>query len=83
MRTSGKVIVWAAVLAGAFFALQVRAAELIMFNQAYCEWCEAWEQDIGVIYDKTEEGKRAPVRRVMISTLAFVTGFTLLFFRYG
>ncbi len=47
-------------------AAGARPAELIMFKQPYCEWCQAWEEEVGVIYDKTEEGKRVPVRRVDI-----------------
>jgi len=50
----------------ALISLPAKAAELVMFDQTYCEWCEAWENDIGVVYDKTAEGKRAPVRRVDI-----------------
>ncbi len=41
-----------------------RAAELIMFEQAGCEWCEAFNREIAPIYGKTEEGLRAPLRRV-------------------
>jgi len=43
-----------------------RAAELIMFEQHGCEWCEAWNEDVGAIYDKTAEAKLAPLRRVDI-----------------
>jgi len=42
------------------------AAELIMFEQDHCEWCEQWDKDIGVVYEKTPEGKMAPLRRVDI-----------------
>lgn len=42
------------------------AAELIMFEQQHCPWCEAWNEEIGGIYHKTAEGKRAPLRRVDI-----------------
>ncbi len=42
------------------------AAELIMIEQEQCPWCEAWHDEIGGIYAKTEEGKRAPLRRVDI-----------------
>lgn len=45
-------------------AIPGRAAELIMIEQAGCSWCAAWNRDVGVIYDKTAEGKRAPLRRV-------------------
>jgi len=42
----------------------VHAAELVMFESPFCEWCEAWDQDVGVVYHKTEEGRLAPLRRV-------------------
>ena len=42
------------------------AAELIMFEQQGCEWCEAWHREIGPIYAKTAEGQRAPLRRLDI-----------------
>lgn len=42
------------------------AAELIMFESAACPWCQTFHREIGAIYDKTEEGKRAPLRRVDI-----------------
>jgi thioredoxin-related protein len=41
-----------------------RAAELVMFEQAGCAWCEAFDREIAPIYGKTEEGMRAPLRRV-------------------
>ncbi|MDH3663328.1 MAG: transcriptional regulator [Alphaproteobacteria bacterium] len=41
-----------------------RAAELLMFESASCEWCAVWNEEIGPIYPKTVEGKRAPLRRV-------------------
>jgi len=43
-----------------------RAAALIMFEQAGCAWCEAFNREIAPIYDKTAEGQRAPLRRVDI-----------------
>lgn len=43
-----------------------RAAELIMFNSPTCDWCEAWENDVGVIYDETDEGRAVPLQRVGI-----------------
>jgi hypothetical protein len=54
-----------------------RAAELVMFEQAGCVWCEAFDREIASIYDKTDEGARAPLRRVDIaaalpSDLAFI-----------
>ncbi|MEM7290728.1 MAG: transcriptional regulator [Pseudomonadota bacterium] len=52
----------------AFWATVTSAhcADLIMFEQDYCEWCEKWNEEVGVIYAKTSEGKRAPLKRVNI-----------------
>ena len=44
----------------------LRAAELVMFEQAACPWCEAFDREIAPIYAKTEEGARAPLRRLGI-----------------
>lgn len=40
------------------------AAELIMFEEPGCAWCAAWQEQIGGVYARTEEGHRAPLRRV-------------------
>ena len=40
------------------------AAELIMFYRVGCPHCAAWEREIGLIYDKTDISRRAPLRRV-------------------
>ncbi|MCR9255738.1 MAG: thioredoxin family protein [Alphaproteobacteria bacterium] len=37
-----------------------------MVEQLFCEWCEAWDEEIGVVYDKTDEGKRAPLVKIDI-----------------
>jgi hypothetical protein len=42
------------------------AAELVMFERAGCVWCARWEQEIGPIYPKTEEGRRLPLRKLDI-----------------
>ncbi len=44
-----------------------QAAELVMFEQAGCAWCEAFDREIAPIYGKTAEGQRAPLRRVDIA----------------
>lgn len=53
-------------LAFCAISLPARAAELVMFEQAGCHWCAQWNKEIGGVYPKTEEGKRAPLRRVDI-----------------
>jgi len=59
------------VLAAAMFiaagAASTRAAELVMFEQAGCAWCEAFNREIAPVYDKTDDGLRAPLRRVDIT----------------
>ena len=55
------LLCWLAVSAGA------RAAELVMFDAPFCEWCERWDEEVGVIYHKTDEGRRAPLRRLALS----------------
>ena len=40
--------------------------ELVMFESDSCEWCEMWHEEVGVIYAKTTEAEKAPLRRVSI-----------------
>lgn len=42
------------------------AQELVMFDQIGCYWCARWDAEIGPIYPKTDEGRRAPLRRMDI-----------------
>ncbi len=37
-----------------------------MIEQDHCEWCEAWNAEIGEVYHLTAEGKRAPLLRANI-----------------
>lgn len=43
------------------------AAELIMFGSTDCNWCKAWEKEVGQIYAKTEEAKILPLKKVDIN----------------
>lgn len=45
------------------FVAQTHAAELVMFEQKGCVWCQRFDREIAPAYDKTTEGKRAPLRR--------------------
>ncbi|MGI9480350.1 MAG: hypothetical protein ACR2PI_26915 [Hyphomicrobiaceae bacterium] len=49
-----------------WIAAPAAAAELIMLEEHGCEWCERWNEEVGVVYHKTPEGKRAPLRRLDI-----------------
>ena len=40
-----------------------------MIRQAGCPWCEAWDEEIGPIYGKTEEAEQAPLREVDIDAI--------------
>ena len=53
-------------VAALLVAMPARAAELVMLEEVGCPWCEEWNERIGPIYPKTEEGRRAPLRRVDI-----------------
>jgi len=48
-------------------AQAAHAAELVMFEQKGCVWCQRFDRDIAPAYEKTTEGKRAPLRRVDIA----------------
>lgn len=59
--------IWLAVLLCVANILQSSAkmgAELIMVEQAGCEWCEVWDREIAPILPKIPEGKCAKFRRV-------------------
>ena len=41
------------------------AAELVMFEDPGCEWCQKWNDEIGNTYKETKIGESVPLRRVM------------------
>ena len=47
-------------------ASRAPAAELIMIEEKWCDWCALWEAEVGVVYAKTDEGRQAPLRKVDI-----------------
>ena len=47
-------------------ALPAAAARLLFFDSAGCPYCIRWKKEVGVIYHKTEEGRRAPLRVIDI-----------------
>ena len=52
-------LAFAAVLA-APAAAQTR---LLMLEQAGCGWCAQWDAEVGTVYARTAEGRRAPLLR--------------------
>jgi len=68
MRACLSGFVCALVVAAALFSVgPARAAELIMIEEAGCPWCDRWDDEIGVVYNKTAEGRAAPLRRIDIA----------------
>jgi len=53
--------------AGAALPGRAGAAELVMLESPGCAWCQRWNREIAPIYPLTEEGKRAPLRRVDVT----------------
>lgn len=48
-------------------AAPAASAELVMLERPGCVWCERFDAEIAPAYPKTEEGKRAPLRRVDVT----------------
>jgi len=57
---------FSALVCAFFLAGQAFALELVMVEQKGCHYCEKWHDEIGPIYDKTDEGRFAPLRTVDI-----------------
>ena len=36
---------------------------LLMLKEDWCDWCMAWEREVGEVYARTAEGRRAPLMR--------------------
>ncbi len=48
------------------FAAATRGPELLMFERQGCPWCIRWEREIAPVYGQTDEGRRAPLRRINV-----------------
>lgn len=47
-------------------SVPVMAAEMVMLEQPGCAWCKRFNDEIAPAWPKTEQGKRAPLRRINI-----------------
>ncbi len=76
MRISG----WVLLAVFALILMKVTPSEastqLLLVEDEICPWCERWEEEIGVAYSKTAEGKQAPLLRLDIDD-ALPEGVTL------
>lgn len=50
-----------------FLAPAASARELLMFERKGCVYCLKFDHDVAPIYEKTDQGQRAPLRRVDLS----------------
>lgn len=73
------VLILTALVAAFVTAKAAQAAELVYFNSTACSVCEQWDEEVGVLYHKTNEAQRFPLRPQDIhddkpADLAFVKG---------
>ena len=55
---------FASLFVGGFCAkAQSAKDQLLMITSSSCPWCEAFEEEVGSIYDQTEEAAFLPLRR--------------------
>jgi hypothetical protein len=47
----------------------VNAAELVAVMRANCPYCRAWDIEVGRVYERTQEGRTAPLRRIDIDNV--------------
>lgn len=43
------------------------ALELVFFERPGCIYCVRWDREVGAVYPLTEEGRKAPLRRVNLA----------------
>ena len=63
MRSLAAFATVATLAAGSAHA-QAGPAELVMVEEVGCPWCARFDREIGPIYPKTSEARRAPLRRI-------------------
>jgi hypothetical protein len=47
-----------------------QAAELVMFEEPGCTWCQRWDAEVAPAYPLSAQGRMAPLRRVHIGDQA-------------
>lgn len=65
-QTLAKTVAATAFLAGVLWCGMAQAAELVMFEQAGCIYCLRWDREVGSLYEKTDEARVLPLRRLDI-----------------
>jgi thioredoxin-related protein len=75
-QTLAKTFAAVAFSSSVLWSAMAQAAELVMFEQAGCVYCQRWDRDVGAVYDRTDEAKALPLRRVDIQNQK-ASGITL------
>ena len=65
-RSKALALIVAAGAAWLVAPIQAQTSELLMFERGGCVWCARWDRDVAPIYEKTDEAKLLPLRRVNI-----------------
>ena len=52
-----RALILASALLLGLTSTHVRAAELLMFEEKWCHWCEKWNDEIGVVYHNDDRGQ--------------------------
>ena len=66
MRSPRRALAALALILGLALAGPLAAAELVVLERAGCPWCVRFEAEAGKIWEKTDEGRRVPLKRVAI-----------------
>lgn len=53
---------------GLCISLPLNAAELLYFYDTFCGACQKFEEEVGYLYEKTEEAKSLPMRKIEFSS---------------
>lgn len=67
-RAAGRAAM-SAVFAWLVLLCPVHALELVYVHDPACVYCRQWDRVIGPAYPNSEEAKRAPLRRVLLSEI--------------
>jgi thioredoxin-related protein len=67
MSYVAKAIVAAFIALASISPAAADALELVFFERPGCIYCVRWEREVGAVYPLTEEGRKAPLRRVNLA----------------
>ena len=63
-RTIRTLALCAALILAAFPYVAAAGTRLIMVTSDYCPFCQAWERDVGIVYDKSPYAPDLPLTRI-------------------